>query len=78
MKIVELLWLMLQLLVGYNLIFPVMLLLIYNLRKQSRNREQNHVVTRVPDYGIIVTATAFGCKFTAEPELRPLSYLCRS
>jgi cellulose synthase/poly-beta-1,6-N-acetylglucosamine synthase-like glycosyltransferase len=56
MKIVELLWLMLQLLVGYNLIFPVMLLLIYNLRKQSRNREQNHVVARVPDYGIIVTA----------------------
>lgn len=56
MKIVELLWLLLQLLIGYNLIFPVTLLLIYNLRKQARSRVQNPAAARVPDYGIIVTA----------------------
>ncbi|KAA6431535.1 glycosyltransferase family 2 protein [Dyadobacter flavalbus] len=56
MKIVELLWLLLQLLIGYNLIFPVMLLLIYNLRKQPHSRVPNPAAARVPDYGIIVTA----------------------
>lgn len=56
MKIVELLWFLLQLLIGFNLIFPVTLLLIYNLRKNSGNRVQNSITARVPDYGIIVTA----------------------
>jgi cellulose synthase/poly-beta-1,6-N-acetylglucosamine synthase-like glycosyltransferase len=56
MKLVESIWLLIQVVIGFNLIFPVLLLVIYSLR-QFRNKKSSGEVIRIqPDYGIIVTA----------------------
>jgi cellulose synthase/poly-beta-1,6-N-acetylglucosamine synthase-like glycosyltransferase len=55
MKIVEAVWLLIQFLIWFNLIFPVLLLLIYSLRGGEKRRPP-HSAAAFPDYGIIVTA----------------------
>jgi cellulose synthase/poly-beta-1,6-N-acetylglucosamine synthase-like glycosyltransferase len=56
MKIVEWLWLLVQIGIGYNLVLPVFLLLIYNIRKTSKATTVSPTTAQLPDYGIIVTA----------------------
>ena len=56
MKIVEYAWLILQLIIGYNLIFPILLLIFYNVRVVFTKKEEKPEVLIKPDYGIIVTA----------------------
>jgi hypothetical protein len=55
MKIVEWLWVLIQIGIGYNLVLPVFLLLIYNIRKSSKVVAVQPAA-QLPDYGIIVTA----------------------
>ena len=56
MKALEFIWLTFQFLIGFNLVLPVILLLIYLLRSKSRYKGDNEASTQQPDYGIIVTA----------------------
>lgn len=53
--IVELLWILFQLLVGYNLVLPVLLLLLYLLLGNKKGKPSS-VGGREADYAIIVTA----------------------
>jgi len=53
---VEFFWLLLQGLIGYNLIFPVVLLLVYGLRKSVTSPSKTRAILKSPDYAIIVTA----------------------
>ena len=53
---VEYIWIAIQCLVGYNLIFPVLLLLIYGLRNALGISFKKSGLETTPDYGIIVTA----------------------
>ena len=55
MTILEFIWLAVQCLIGYNLVFPVVLLVIYSLR--GNKKPASHIATSAaPDYAIIVTA----------------------
>lgn len=54
MKIIEIAWILFQIIIGYNLIFPIIILLIYSLK--SNKSQQSSVFPVTPDYGIIVTA----------------------
>ncbi|MCF2444145.1 glycosyltransferase family 2 protein [Dyadobacter sp. CY345] len=56
MKVISYLWIFVQVLIGFNLVFPVLLLLIYLLRRSVRNAVRNSTLPEMPDYGIIVTA----------------------
>ncbi|MCF2488795.1 glycosyltransferase [Dyadobacter sp. CY347] len=55
MKIVEALWLLIQFLIWYNLVFPVLLLIIYGIRGKDK-LAGNASGSELPDYAIIVTA----------------------
>ncbi len=55
MKIIEYFWWLLQILIGYNLVFPFVLLLIFSVRK-SFTATKPKATDVLPDYGIIVTA----------------------
>ncbi|MCF0055789.1 glycosyltransferase [Dyadobacter sp. CY356] len=55
MKIIEFFWYLLQIVIGYNLVFPVLLLLIYKMRGNKENPKKA-VLSGSQDYGIIVTA----------------------
>ena len=55
MPIIETIWIVLQLLVGYHLIFPLVLAGIYVLAKPFQQIKK-HDVAAEADYGIIVTA----------------------
>ena len=54
MKIVEVVWLLIQFLIWYNLVFPVVLLIIYSIRGKEKLAPGKALAR--PDYGIIVTA----------------------
>ncbi len=56
MIILEWIWLAIQVLIGYNLVFPVFLLLIYAIRRTAGATDANVGAAADPDYGIIVTA----------------------
>jgi cellulose synthase/poly-beta-1,6-N-acetylglucosamine synthase-like glycosyltransferase len=56
MKIIEAVWVIVQLLIGYNLVFPVVLLIIYSIRGKDKLVPRNAAANSLPDYGIIVTA----------------------
>jgi cellulose synthase/poly-beta-1,6-N-acetylglucosamine synthase-like glycosyltransferase len=56
MKIVAPIWLIIQVVIGFNLIFPVVLLAIYTLSKQLKKLPTGNDNSIQPDYGIIVTA----------------------
>ncbi|MCF0048692.1 glycosyltransferase family 2 protein [Dyadobacter sp. LJ53] len=56
MKIVEAVWLLIQFLIWYNLVFPVVLLIIYSIRSKDKLATAGALVPEEPDYGIIVTA----------------------
>ncbi|GLU52463.1 glycosyltransferase [Dyadobacter frigoris] len=56
MKVIVFVWGAIQILIGYNLIFPVLLLLIYHLRKFIDKEAVKATIAGIPDYGIIVTA----------------------
>lgn len=56
MIVIEWIWLVMQVLIGYNLIFPVFLLLIYTIRQAAGATEASAGTGADPDYGIIVTA----------------------
>ena len=56
MKIVEAVWFLIQVLIWYNLVFPVVLLLVYSIRGKDKLAPVNALVPGLPDYGVIVTA----------------------
>lgn len=56
MNVIENLWIVLQCIIGFNLIFPVVLLLFYLFRKFFIRSAKKPVGNQLPDYGIIVTA----------------------
>lgn len=53
MQVINILWILLQVAIGYNLVFPLLLWLFYKLRSQRR---PGAVATQEADYAIIVTA----------------------
>ncbi|WP_159467675.1 glycosyltransferase [Dyadobacter sp. 3J3] len=55
MIVLEYFWYLIQIVIGYNLVFPVVLLLIYKL-KGRKTRGSKVQAEKLPDYGIIVTA----------------------
>jgi cellulose synthase/poly-beta-1,6-N-acetylglucosamine synthase-like glycosyltransferase len=56
MKLLEFIWLLIQGLIGFNLIFPVVLLLIYTVKKRLSKSSADSTSSIQPDYAIIVTA----------------------
>lgn len=64
MKILEWIGLAIQAGIGYNLVFPVFLLLIYGLRRAVIARKPV-VGSTLPDYGIIVTAYEYTAQLPA-------------
>lgn len=56
MKIAGNIGLLLQCLIGFNLIFPVVLLLIYNIKQSVKKSLKVTPLPVSPDYAIIVTA----------------------
>jgi len=64
MKILEWIALAIQAAIGYNLVFPVFLLLIYGLRKAVKSRRPA-IGGTLPDYGIIVTAYEYTAQLPA-------------
>jgi len=64
MKILEWIGLAIQVGIGYNLVFPVFLLLIYGLRKAVMSRRPA-IGSTLPDYGIIVTAYEYTAQLPA-------------
>ncbi|WP_353720661.1 glycosyltransferase [Dyadobacter sp. 676] len=65
MKILEWTGWAIQLMVGYNLVFPVFLLLLYGLRKTAGPRHTCQATAGMPDYGIIVTAYEYTAQLPA-------------
>ncbi|MGV3599951.1 MAG: glycosyltransferase [Dyadobacter fermentans] len=65
MRILEWIWLAIQVAIGYNLVFPVLLLLIYGIRKAVKGRAAVNVQASLPDYGIIVTAYEYTAQLPA-------------
>ncbi|GGM87128.1 glycosyl transferase [Dyadobacter beijingensis] len=65
MKIVEWVWLATQVAIGYNLVFPVFLLLIYGIRKSVAGAGKAVNAGNLPDYGIIVTAYEYTAQLPA-------------
>lgn len=53
--IADIIWIIFQLLIGYNLIFPILLYILYLVNKRSPIKEGNASSTEA-DYAIIVTA----------------------
>lgn len=64
MKILEWIGLAIQAAIGYNLVFPVFLLLIYGIRKAFTSSRPATGGT-LPDYGIIVTAYEYTAQLPA-------------
>lgn len=64
MKILEWIGLVIQVGIGYNLVFPVFLLLIYGLLKAVISRRPA-IGSTLPDYGIIVTAYEYTAQLPA-------------
>jgi cellulose synthase/poly-beta-1,6-N-acetylglucosamine synthase-like glycosyltransferase len=56
MQPLEILWIFVQGLIGYNLVFPLFLLAIYGIRTAIFSHEKKPVAEQLPDYAIIVTA----------------------
>jgi cellulose synthase/poly-beta-1,6-N-acetylglucosamine synthase-like glycosyltransferase len=54
-QVLNYVWVFLQVIIGYNLIFPAILLLIYSIRKKDKVTKAA-LQTSMPDYAIIVTA----------------------
>lgn len=65
MKILEWIGLAIQAAIGYNLVFPVFLLLIYGIRKLFLSARPAAVGGGLPDYGIIVTAYEYTAQLPA-------------
>jgi cellulose synthase/poly-beta-1,6-N-acetylglucosamine synthase-like glycosyltransferase len=55
MIILKYVWYLIQILIGYNLVFPVVLLVIFTIRGKKKIRQNTEIIS-LPDYGIIVTA----------------------
>lgn len=64
MKLLEWIWLAIQVAIAYNLVFPVLLLILYGLRKPF-TRDWVAVQSDLPDYGIIVTAYEYTAQLPA-------------
>ncbi|MET7259559.1 glycosyltransferase [Dyadobacter fermentans] len=74
MKILEWIGLAIQAAIGYNLVFPMFLLLIYGLRKIVTTRQPT-TGGGLPDYGIIVTAYEYTAQLpTVVGSLLQLNY----
>lgn len=56
MIILEWIWLAIQVLIGYNLVFPAFLLLLFSIRNAGKTSRASAGTELDPDYGIIVTA----------------------
>ncbi len=65
MKILEWIGLAIQVVIGYNLVFPVFLLLIYGIRKAFLSNRPAANAFVPPDYGIIVTAYEYTAQLPA-------------
>ncbi len=55
-SIINTIWLVLQLLIGYNLVFPIFLFLIYLLKRKTKIDNGQNSPSQEADYAIIVTA----------------------
>ncbi|WP_448700097.1 glycosyltransferase [Mucilaginibacter sp. AW1-3] len=49
-------WIIIQVIIGFNLVFPILLFLFYGIRKSVVTPDKQGALTHDPDYGIIVTA----------------------
>jgi len=52
----HILWIVIQVIIGFNLVFPLLLFLFYSLRKSIVTPDKRGHLTQPPDYAIIVTA----------------------
>lgn len=65
MIILEWIWAAVQLAIGYNLVFPVFLLLIYGIRQALTPARRVPPPGNLPDYAIIVTAYEYTAQLPA-------------
>lgn len=54
MHIAKLIWIILQVLIGYNLVLPIILYVLYLFKK--KRPVEPHLLENLPDYAVIVTA----------------------
>ncbi len=52
----HILWTVIQVIIGFNLVFPLLLFLFYSIRKSVVTPDKTGHLTQPPDYAIIVTA----------------------
>jgi len=52
----SIIWIIIQVIIGFNLVFPLLLFLFYGIRKSIISEKKEGVLLHNPDYGIIVTA----------------------
>jgi len=52
----SIIWIIIQVIIGFNLVFPLLLFLFYGIRKSVVTPNKQGVLLHGPDYGIIVTA----------------------
>jgi cellulose synthase/poly-beta-1,6-N-acetylglucosamine synthase-like glycosyltransferase len=52
----HIIWIIFQVIIGFNLVFPLLLFLFYGIRSSVVTLNKESHLTEAPDYGIIVTA----------------------
>jgi cellulose synthase/poly-beta-1,6-N-acetylglucosamine synthase-like glycosyltransferase len=52
----HIIWVVIQVIIGFNLVFPLLLFLFYSLRKSVVTPDKRGHLNQAPDYAIIVTA----------------------
>lgn len=55
-NVFSIIWIIIQVVIGFNLVFPLLLFLFYGIRKSVVSPNKAGVLLHDPDYGIIVTA----------------------
>ncbi|OCX51582.1 hypothetical protein BEL04_16290 [Mucilaginibacter sp. PPCGB 2223] len=55
-NLLSIIWIIIQVIIGFNLVFPLLLFLFYGIRKSVVSPNKEGVLLHDPDYGIIVTA----------------------
>ncbi|MCF0068927.1 glycosyltransferase family 2 protein [Dyadobacter sp. CY261] len=65
MRVLEWIWWAIQIAIGYNLVFPVFVLLVYGIRKSIKTAWPVAGSEELPDYAIIVTAYEYTAQLPA-------------
>jgi len=55
-NLLSIIWIIIQVIIGFNLVFPLLLFLFYGIRQSIVSENKEGVLKHDPDYGIIVTA----------------------